>query len=133
MNKQENEKDDVTQLASKRTQLAYERNRLANHRTFLAWIRTGLASVCGGIIVLKWPLFELPLYRWVSKGLGATFLLIGVAIFIISYTEYKGSFSLMEDELEPPSTRFLIWSIASILVATTSLYLLIVLMELVFF
>lgn len=65
-----------------RDQLAMERTKLANERTLLAYSRTAMALILAGLSFIKF--FEDPLY----KGLGASFIPVGILIGIFGYRRY---------------------------------------------
>lgn len=83
--------DERILLARKRTILANERNRLANERTFLAWIRTGLVSVGGGVAVMRLLSFQNPSYQILSEAMGSILIFLGIAIFFLSFVDFKRS------------------------------------------
>lgn len=85
------EPDERTFLARERTVLANERNRLANERTFLAWTRTGLASVAGGLAVVRFLTFHTFTHQITSQLVGCALVLLGIAIFTLSFIDYKNS------------------------------------------
>ena len=60
-------------------QLAYDRTHLANERTFAAWLRTGLSIAAGGIAVAH-VVPEPARDSWVALLLGATFVVLGIAV-----------------------------------------------------
>lgn len=79
-------------LARKRTLLATERNRLANERTFLAWTRTGLASVGGGLAIIRFLTFQHLMHQVMSQVIGGVLVLLGIAIFALSFFDYRNSY-----------------------------------------
>lgn len=87
-------------LAEQRTALAGERNKMANERTFLAWVRTGLAGVGGGIAILRILSFTNPTHELISKIIGQSLILWGVAIFIICWLEYYRSYQRLKAQNE---------------------------------
>ena len=90
--------DERTLLARERTALANERNRLANERTFLAWIRTGLASVGGGLAVIRFLEFRNINHQILSQITGSMLVILGIAIFGLSFFDYRKSFKKLKIE-----------------------------------
>ncbi|RJP75252.1 MAG: DUF202 domain-containing protein [Candidatus Zixiibacteriota bacterium] len=72
-------------LSEQRTDLAYQRTLLANERTFSAWVRTGLASVVAGLAVEQLLVVQ---KSWMSRTLGAIFILMGAVFFLIASWRY---------------------------------------------
>lgn len=81
--------DESTKLARERTVLAHERSRLANERTFLSWIRTGLASVGGGLAIIRLLSFQSSTHQIISQVVGCVLVILGVAMFTLSFLDYK--------------------------------------------
>jgi putative membrane protein len=62
---------------------------MANERTFLAWSRTSLALVAAGLAIAE----LLPPLRGVSWGrsaIGTPLILLGAAVSMLSYLEWRG-------------------------------------------
>lgn len=90
--------DERTLLARERTVLANERNRLANERTYLAWIRTGLASVGGGLAIIRFLAFKNINHEILSQITGSILVILGIAIFALSFFDYRKSFKKLKIE-----------------------------------
>jgi putative membrane protein len=73
-------------LAQARTDLASERNLLAAERTYSAWVRTALTTIGVGFGVAHLLTSIRP--RWAALAIGATFVVVGVLILLLSYPEY---------------------------------------------
>jgi putative membrane protein len=61
----------------------------ANERTFLAWSRTALALVIGGLAIVQ-LLPPFPGVPWGRHIIGTPLILLGGAVSVISYFEWKG-------------------------------------------
>ena len=110
-------------MARERTDLAIERNRLANERTFLAWLRTGLASVGGGIAVIRLLTFNNVVHQRTSQLVGSLLVLLGVAIFLFSYADYRNSFKRLK--ITSISNRYIgVMLIISLMLSVLSILLL---------
>ena len=86
-----NSTDEKLLLAREQTFLAQERSYLADLRTFQSWIRTGLAAVGGGLALMRLLAFETFSHRLVAQVSGGMLVLLGVAIFVLSYIDYRNS------------------------------------------
>ena len=62
----------------------------ANERTFLAWSRTALALVIGGLAIAQF-LPPFPGVPWGRHVIGTPLILLGGAVSVISYFEWRGN------------------------------------------
>lgn len=97
------------QLALKRTDLAFHRNLLAEQRTFSAWMRTGLTAIALGFAAVK--ILDKVEPRWAVYVAGSMLIAAGMAIHILSFWNYYGTFRRLKREGLPGLP---IWSVALI-------------------
>lgn len=91
--------------------LARERTSMASQRTFLSWVRTGLATVGGGLALAKLISFENLANQKIAQHVGEILVLLGMAIFILSYLDYWKSHQKMK-KVHPVAGS--LWSISLI-------------------
>jgi putative membrane protein len=91
---------------------------LANERTFLAWNRTALALVVSGLgIVQLLPPF--PGVPWGRHVLGIPLIVLGAAVSVIAYRDWRGTQEALRHRQPPPRSmlpRVLVATIAGIAV-----------------
>jgi putative membrane protein len=61
---------------------------LANERTFLAWNRTALALVVAGLAIVQ-LLPPFPRVRWGRHALGVPLIVLGAAVSVTAYWEWR--------------------------------------------
>ncbi len=121
--------DESTRLAQERTALAAERNWFANQRTFLSWMRTGLASVGGGVAAIRLLVFQNPSHRLISQYIGASLIVTGIFIFMMSFWDYYEGYAKLKSRIGRESSLWPIASVALIFCLVSGLLLLILLRE----
>lgn len=94
---------DRTELAESRTAWAEDRTLLANERTFAGWIRTGLASV--GVGLGFQALFARAENIYLAKAGASVFVVIGVAIFLMSFLAARRVIRRLEAHSAEPIPR----------------------------
>jgi len=80
------------------------RYTFANERTFLAWSRTALALVVGGLAITQ-LLPPFPGIPWGRHIIGTPLILLGSAVSVISYLEWKASRRALRHGLPLPRSR----------------------------
>jgi putative membrane protein len=112
-------------LAKERTRLAGERNKLANERTYLAWTRTGLASVGGGFAIIRFLSFVNYSHQVLAEAIGCVLVALGIAIFILSYLDYRDSYVKLKVQINYAGSLWAIGTMTTILILLSLAMLLI--------
>ena len=76
----------------------------ANERTFLAWSRTSLALIVGGLAIAQ-LLPPFPGIPWARHVIGTPLILLGCAVSVISYLEWKASQRALRHGVPLPRSR----------------------------
>ena len=80
------------------------RYTFANERTFLAWSRTSLALVVGGLAIAQ-LLPPFPGIPWGRHVIGTPLILLGCAVSVISYLEWKADQRALRHGLPLPRSH----------------------------
>lgn len=89
-------------VSDTQSRLAYDRTHLANERTFAAWLRTGLSVAAGGIAVAH-LVPEPARDSWIALLLGASFVVLGVAVIGYGAREFARVAAALGRESGRPS------------------------------
>lgn len=110
--------------------LSKERTLLSSERTFLAWVRTGLASVGGGVAITRFFLFQNPVHQKLVQMIGATLVVLGIAIFFCSFLDYYRNYKKLSVETSYAGSLFSILIITFIL-SVVSLILFLIMLDII--
>ena len=108
-----------------KTELAREQTIMASERTFLSWIRTGLAVVGGGIVVVRFVVFDDPVEGMLVLVSGKILILWGIAIFILSLFDFRRVYKHKKTAM-PFSTNLFITLLVMSLVVISAMLLIFV-------
>lgn len=104
-----------------KTELAREQTIMASERTFLSWIRTGLAVVGGGIVVVRFVVFQDPLEHMLVLISGKILILWGIAIFILSLFDFRRVYKHKKSTMPFTTNLFITLLVVSLVAISTML------------
>ena len=99
--------EERTELAEDRTEWADQRTHLAQQRTFAGWMRTGFTSLAVGFGTVEFLREIQP--AWLITGIGLILILLGGAIPVLAYINYRKVDMNMEKAEKPRSAIPRVW------------------------
>ncbi len=120
-------KENKKELAEDRTDWAQERTLLAKERTFSAWVRTGIASVAAGLATAR--LLGSVHHPEIARAIGVLLVFAGAIIFSLGLLSYRKALHKLADEDVHGTPLWIITLITLVLLACTSLSLLLIFEE----